>query len=226
MTGPSGRAQTRRELSAAALALFTDRGYEATTVDQIASTAGVARRTFFRYFPTKEDAIFPDHDATLARVAAMLESDDGVEPIAAVCQGIHEVLRMYIADPNVSVARYHLLRDVPVLRDRERAVVSRYQRLFTKHLLKHSASDSLTGPLLAEVAAAAVVAAHNHVLRRWLRGGGDGDATAQLEEALQLVRRQYGHTAPMHGGRKVIVTVADTDADRESIMDAVFSALD
>ena len=124
-------------MSAAALSLFADKGYEATTVDQIAAAAGVSRRTFFRYFPTKEDAVFPDHDATVARIEQMLEADRGAEPVAAVCRSIHEVLRMYTADPAVSLARYRLLREVPVLREREHAVVSRYQRLFTKHLLKH-----------------------------------------------------------------------------------------
>ena len=148
MAGVSGRARTRRELSAAALSLFADKGYEATTVDQIAAAAGVSRRTFFRYFPTKEDAVFPDHDATVARIEQMLEADRGAEPVAAVCRSIHEVLRMYTADPAVSLARYRLLRQVPVLREREHAVVSRYQRLFTKHLLKHPSDDSPTERLL------------------------------------------------------------------------------
>lgn len=205
--------------------MFADRGYEATTVDQIAAAAGVARRTFFRYFPTKEDAVFPDHDATVARIAAMLEADCGAEPMAAVCRGIHEVLRMYTADPAVALARYRLLREVPVLREREHAVVSRYQRLFTKHLLKYSASDTATDPLLAEVAAAAVVAAHNHVLRRWLRAGGSGDASAQLEEALHLVRDQCGNTASPGDRRRVVVTVAEPGTEPGAILDAVREAL-
>ena len=225
MAGVSGRARTRRELSAAALSLFADKGYEATTVDQIAAAAGVSRRTFFRYFPTKEDAVFPDHDATVARIEQMLEADRGAEPVAAVCRSIHEVLRMYTADPAVSLARYRLLREVPVLREREHAVVSRYQRLFTKHLLKHPSDDSPTERLLAEVEAAAVIAAHNHVLRRWLRADGVGDASSQLEEALQLVRRHRIETAPLGGPPTVVVTVAEACAGPESILEAVREAL-
>ncbi|KJS51550.1 TetR family transcriptional regulator, partial [Streptomyces rubellomurinus subsp. indigoferus] len=45
----------------AAIRLFPERGYEQTTLDAIVSLAGVCRRPFFRYFPAKEDVVFPDH---------------------------------------------------------------------------------------------------------------------------------------------------------------------
>lgn len=64
----------RRELAAAAMELFATKGYEATTVDEIAAAAGVARRTFFRHFRSKEEAIFPDHDDTLIRAEAVLNA--------------------------------------------------------------------------------------------------------------------------------------------------------
>lgn len=54
------RRHTRDALAAAALDLFEERGFAATTVDDIAERADVARRTFFRYFPTKEAVLFPD----------------------------------------------------------------------------------------------------------------------------------------------------------------------
>ncbi|GFJ86453.1 TetR family transcriptional regulator [Phytohabitans rumicis] len=68
----TGKPRVREDLTAAAIALFLKRGYDETTVDEIAEAAGVARRTFFRYFRTKEDAVFPDHDDCLARVEAVL----------------------------------------------------------------------------------------------------------------------------------------------------------
>ena len=191
------RHRVRQDLSAAAMRLFATNGYEGTTVDEIAAAAGVARRTFFRHFRSKEEVIFPDHDDTLVRVEAVLDSADPQEhPLDTVCRGITEVLRMYAESPDVSVERYRLTREVPALREHEIASVARYDRLFTRYLLgqfdeaAHRAGDD--DPLLAEVAASAVVAAHNHVLRRWLRADGKGDVEAQLVHAFEVIREAFG----------------------------------
>ncbi len=191
------RLKMRRELAAAAMELFATKGYEATTVDEIAGAAGVARRTFFRHFRSKEEAIFPDHDDTLVRAEAVLNAAPAHEhPLDTVCRGIKEVMKMYAAKPAVSVARYKLTREVPTLREAEIASVARYERLFTRYLLGHfDERDHHVGnddPLLAEVAASAVVTAHNHVLRRWLRAGGQGDVEAQLDRAFAIVRDTFG----------------------------------
>ncbi|MER5636582.1 TetR family transcriptional regulator [Kitasatospora sp. NPDC002227] len=207
------RLQMRQDLAAAAMELFATQGYEETTVDQIAAAAGVARRTFFRYFRSKEEAIFPDHDDTLVRVADLLASADYEEhPLDVVCRGIKEVLRMYASTPGVSVARYQLIRQVPALREREIAVVSRYERLFTRYLLgRFDAAEEIPpgwqrggddDSMLAEVSAAAVVAAHNHVLRRWLRAGGLGDPEAQLDHSFEVIRNTFWATAPRGSRRR------------------------
>lgn len=191
------RLKMRRELATAAMELFATKGYEATTVDEIAAAAGVARRTFFRHFRSKEEAIFPDHDDTLVRAEAVLNAAPAHEhPLDTVCRGIKEVMRMYAASPAVSVERYRLTREVPTLREREIASVARYERLFTRYLLGHfderDHHDGNDDPLLAEVAASAVVTAHNHVLRRWLRAGGEGDVEGQLDHAFAIVRETFG----------------------------------
>ncbi|MHA6763510.1 TetR family transcriptional regulator [Streptacidiphilus sp. PAMC 29251] len=215
------RQQMRQDLAAAAMELFANQGYEETTVDQIAAAAGVARRTFFRYFRSKEEAIFPDHDDTLIRVADLLAGADPAEhPLDVVCQGIKEVLRMYAATPGVSVARYRLIRQVPTLREREIAVVARYERLFTRYLLGRfdTAGQSSGGwergvgddAMLAEVSAAAVVAAHNHVLRRWLRSGGGGDVEPQLDHAFEVIRRTFW------GGASQAQPQAQTQTQRQA----------
>jgi len=241
------RLKMRRELAAAAMELFATKGYEATTVDEIAAAAGVARRTFFRHFRSKEEAIFPDHDDTLIRAEAVLNAAPAHEhPLDTVCRGIKEVMRMYAAAPEISVARYKLTREVPTLREAEIASVARYERLFTRYLLGHfdehaHADDANDDPLLAEVAASAVVTAHNHVLRRWLRAGGQGDVEAQLDHAFAIVRKTFGTgigagrgsapkpaatapaTASAHG--EVLVTVARTDAPLDEVMRTIEEAL-
>ncbi|GGW24935.1 TetR family transcriptional regulator [Streptomyces xantholiticus] len=212
------RLKMRRELAAAAMELFATKGYEATTVDEIAAAAGVARRTFFRHFRSKEEAIFPDHDDTLVRAEAVLNAAPPHEhPLDTVCRGIKEVMRMYASSPAVSVERYRLTREVPTLREREIASVARYERLFTRYLLGHfderDHHDGNDDPLLAEVAASAVVTAHNHVLRRWLRAGGQGDVEAQLDHAFAIVRDTFG--SGIGAGRKHAAVMADAAAAEE-----------
>jgi AcrR family transcriptional regulator len=239
------RLKMRRELAAAAMELFATKGYEATTVDEIAAAAGVARRTFFRHFRSKEEAIFPDHDDTLIRAEAVLNAAPLHEhPLDTVCRGIKEVMRMYAARPEISVARYKLTREVPTLREAEIASVARYERLFTRYLLGHfdehaHDDDANDDPLLAEVAASAVVTAHNHVLRRWLRAGGQGDVEAQLDHAFAIVRKTFGtgigagrSTAPkppapatVSTQGEVLVTVARTDAPLDEVMRTIEQAL-
>lgn len=238
------RLKMRRELAAAAMELFATKGYEATTVDEIAAAAGVARRTFFRHFRSKEEAIFPDHDDTLIRAEAVLNAAPAHEhPLDTVCRGIKEVMRMYAAQPEISVARYRLTREVPTLREAEIASVARYERLFTRYLLGHfderaHADDANDDPLLAEVAASAVVTAHNHVLRRWLRADGQGDVESQLDHAFAIVRRTFGTgigagrstaataaPATVSAQGEVLVTVARTDAPLDEVMRTIEQAL-
>ncbi|WP_030686478.1 TetR family transcriptional regulator [Streptomyces globisporus] len=248
------RLKMRRELATAAMELFATKGYEATTVDEIAATAGVARRTFFRHFRSKEEAIFPDHDDTLVRAEAVLNAAPPHEhPLDTVCRGIKEVMKMYAGSPAVSVERYRLTREVPTLREREIASVARYERLFTRYLLGHfderDHHDGNDDPLLAEVAASAVVTAHNHVLRRWLRAGGEGDVEAQLDHAFAIVRETFGSgigarpaaagsttAAPAEPAPQtpaatasttgdVVIAVARTDAPLDEVMRTIQQAL-
>jgi AcrR family transcriptional regulator len=64
--------RTRRALADAAMRLFAERGYEDTTIADLAASAEVSLRTFYSYFPAKEDVLFADLDA---RLAAMSELD-------------------------------------------------------------------------------------------------------------------------------------------------------
>jgi AcrR family transcriptional regulator len=172
---PEGRAEVRRELVAAAVRLFRTRGYEETTVDDIAAAAGVGRRTFFRYFPSKEDAISPDHEVGLARIAEVFATAHPTEPTSRlVVRAGETVFQLYADDPQLSVERFRLTHEVAALRDRESARVDHYRRLFTRRLRERFAGEP-DGDLRAAVTGAAVVAAHNLALRAWLAGGGRPD---------------------------------------------------
>lgn len=189
---PPAKPPMRDALVAAAFRLFLERGYEQTTVDDIVALAGVGRRSFFRYFPSKEDVVFPDHEGCLADMTAFLAaSDPGAEPVRRVCDAARLVLRMYAENPTFSVQRYRLTRQVPGLRAYELSVVWRYERALAAYLRGRYAGRP-DGTLHADVLAAAVVAAHNNALRSWLRSDGQGDAGETVDHALGHVQAAFG----------------------------------
>ncbi|HEY0816634.1 MAG TPA: TetR family transcriptional regulator [Pseudonocardia sp.] len=196
-----GRAEVRRELVAAAVDLFTDRGYDETTIDDIATSAGVGRRTFFRYFRSKEDGISPDHEAGLARVAEVFATAHAGEPtMSLVLRAGETVFELYTDDPQLSVRRFALTHRVPALRDRESAGVDHYRRLFTRHL--RARLGRADGDLRAAVIGASVVAAHNVALREWLAAGAPAAGVASL------IARFRG-VAELLPGDPGLTTVAD-----------------
>ncbi|MFE2262268.1 TetR family transcriptional regulator [Streptomyces griseosporeus] len=191
-----GRPPMREALVAAAFRLFLERGYEQTTVDDIVALAGVGRRSFFRYFPSKEDVVFPDHERCLADMTAFLAaSGEEHEPLARVCDAARLVMRLYTENPAFSVQRYRLTKQVPGLRAYELSVVWRYERAFAEYLRGRFAGRP-DGTLRADVIAAAVVAAHNNALRSWLRSDGEGDASDAVDRALGYVQSAFGEPAP------------------------------
>src|SRR5262245_66130593 len=72
------KAKTRLAIEDAALALFDEQGYEATTVEEIAARAEVSTTTFFRYFPSKAEVLLDDHAQRLPALhEAILERPVG-----------------------------------------------------------------------------------------------------------------------------------------------------
>jgi AcrR family transcriptional regulator len=206
----AGQPNTRERLVSAAFELFEERGYEAASVDEIAARAQVGRTTAFRQFGSKEALIFPDHEALLRRADERLSNTHAEALPAEVVAVATSVFEHYLAEGDRARTRYRLTRSVPALRDFETAVVSRYARLFTKHLRAAQTGD-WTADLRAELFANAVVAAHNHVLRRWLRGDVP-NPRSDLAEALAA-------TWPIYrgGGGRTAVVVMSTDEPIESL---------
>ena len=131
-------------------------------------------------------------------MVADLAGQAAVSPVAAICSGVRVVFRSYVSDPQLSVRRYRLTRSVAALRDRELASVRKYDRTFSRYVRErlHGQFPAAQVSLRSDVIAATVVAAHNAVLREWLRAGGDYDPMPELEAAFDWVIHTF-ETAPM-----------------------------
>ncbi|UOX90976.1 TetR/AcrR family transcriptional regulator [Amycolatopsis sp. FBCC-B4732] len=196
----------KERLVEAAFALFAERGYDHTTIDDITERAGVGRTTFFRTFRAKEDVIFPDHEVLLQAIEARLAGSTGPTALLAVTEGTRLVLRHYLAEGELARTRYRLTRSVPALRDREISGLQQYQRLF-RGFLHHWMGGGEDTALRAELMAGAVVTTHNHVLRRWLRGQSD-DAEAEFDAAMAETVDLF--TRPEDDGETSIVVFRTT----------------
>ncbi len=86
------RGDTRAHVEQAALDLFTRKGFDQVIIDDVAAAAGISRRTFFRYFATKADAVWGDFAAHVHRLQHSLASADPAQPVlATVCAAYVEV---------------------------------------------------------------------------------------------------------------------------------------
>ncbi len=208
------RTHTHAQAVDAAIELFSRKGFEQTTVEEIADAAQVSRATFFRRFRSKEDVIFADHELLLEEVVVMLAEtrpearasqesartsesawDPAIDPYVEVCRAARLVFDHHVGQRETSLARHKLLQQVPALRDRELVTTHRYERAFT-HYLRDTLPPDRSITTISIAFSAAVVAVHNAILRRWLRNP-HLDLRPELEEAFADLRRVA--TTPLPG---------------------------
>lgn len=164
--------------------LFAERGFEAVTVDEIASAANVSRRTFFRYFPTKEDVFFGRRRAQLASLEAELSMKPkrGEAPFDCVRRSLLAVARLHVESKAEILAEHHILAGSPVLLAGD---LEWDRRAF--ELLAATLGREGCDPKRARLAAGAVIGALRVVIESWVSSGGRGDLLAEGAEALDLL---------------------------------------
>ncbi|OZD08188.1 TetR family transcriptional regulator [Rhodococcus sp. 06-235-1A] len=183
---PDESTDFRLTVATAALDLFSVKGYESTTVDDIAGASGISRRTFFRQFRAKEDVVFADHEILLEQAGAFLDSNEG-DPWQAVCDAAQQVYERFSDWLEMSRLRYQVVHRNPALRDREIVTVFRYDRLFVEYL-QRALPDHPHLEILQF--SASVTATHNYILRRMIRDGLP-TSVGDLRSALAQVRAQF-----------------------------------
>jgi AcrR family transcriptional regulator len=161
---PRNGEHVRRRLQEAALALYRERGYDATTAAEIAAAAGVTERTYFRHFPDKREVLFDGEDifsATLAQAIADVPGD--VPPLKVLAQALATMLPLLELNRPFAVPRSELIAAHPALRERELAKVATVQ---------HAATQALTArgipPRQATLAAQVALAAFTQALNQWV----------------------------------------------------------
>jgi AcrR family transcriptional regulator len=179
------RLRTRRTIQAQALRLFADKGFQATTIEEIAAAAEMAPRTFFRYFPTKEEVVFwSEYPPMLAGFVARRPDDEPA--LEALQHGIVDGLAaVWDQDGERTLERLRLAFRTPALHPR-----MRQQQAHWAAELAETLADRLgerPDALEVRAAAAAVAAAVWVAAEEWQAQDGEGDLGALIDQALGTV---------------------------------------
>jgi AcrR family transcriptional regulator len=184
------KARTREAIIDAALDLFASKGFEATTIEDIAAAADVSPRTFFRYFESKVDLVMARNEAHGDKIGPRILARPASEgPLEAMRQALQQTMRELLDDPSV-VRELQVMLSTPTLRNRAREhfyeeeaelVTAFAARLGTR-------DDDRTANIMASAAAGAIWA----VIERWLAEGSEVERLApMIDEAFTLLEQGF-----------------------------------
>jgi TetR/AcrR family transcriptional regulator, regulator of mycofactocin system len=163
---PAGRTRVER----AALDLFTLRGFENVTSDEVADAAGISRRTFFRYFATKADAVWGDFAGHVARLEGLLAATDpGAPVLASVCAAYVEVNDYPEAELPLLRERMRLILGEPALLAHSQLRYAEVDRVVAGHVAERT--GTAPGDLVPRLVAASTRAAATTAFEAWLSDG-------------------------------------------------------
>jgi len=185
------KARTRDALRDAALERFHRDGFEQTTIEDIADACEVSPRTFFRYFPTKEDVLFSDADERCGRLLTTIAAQPpDVGPLPALLAGALAVADDYGAERARLVLRKRVLTSSPQLRASSAERQRGWEDAAVQLLAQRAAAQELdASPFELRLVVATGLAALRVALDEWL----DGDDTCDIAQLVGEAFRRVGY---------------------------------
>lgn len=185
----SRKMKTFHRIQEEAIRLFLAKGYEETTVEEIAAAAGVSHMTVFRHFPTKESIVLTDEYDAL--IAAAIGQRPATEPVLdSIERAIVETLREIPAgDYDLFLARTRLTLQTPALQARLWANVMETQRVLVEALRERGGVPD--NDLELQVIAAAAALISGVAALRWIEQGGNEPLTDLVTDAFAAARRAF-----------------------------------
>ncbi|KIG13262.1 Transcriptional regulator, TetR family protein [Enhygromyxa salina] len=179
--------QTREALALAAFTLFQSKGYEATTVAEIARAAEVSRRTFFRYYATKDALLFVDNSDNLERFKELLATlGPDEDSFAHVRRASLALAKEYMRDRDQILARARIIESSPVLSKQERQQDMLWEQAIAESLLAVYEAPTPIAQRRARMLAGATFGAMRATMIEWHNLDGLADLPRLMREALDL----------------------------------------
>lgn len=193
MTSPSlwerQRAAAQEEIVDAALKLFLDQGFDATTIDQIVAVVGISRRSFFRYFGTKEDVVLGDlvsRGAAIAEALSARPRDEG--PWEALRAAMHESAESTMPDSQAGLALGRMLYETPSLHARHLEKRLRWQEMLVPLIAARLGGDQESATLRSSAIVSSALACLDAASQAWIASDGTRDLAVLYDEAVEAVR--------------------------------------
>ena len=183
------RQQTRQALISAAIRLFAEKGYDETTVAEITAAAGVSTKTFFNYFASKDEVLFPHLSSRIDGAAGIIEQRKPGETVAGVLvRAVEYMLAEASRDElaaGLASARLPMIMSVPAV---QAAALRRYFLAETRlaealhraypGILDMPEAAAIIGSLMGAVLAAALATME--------AGGSTGEVQAAARRAMDI----------------------------------------
>lgn len=170
----------RGRLAEAALELYSERGYEQTTVAEIAKRAGLTERTFFRHYADKREVLFAGAGELEGLfVGAVADAPEAAAPIDAVALGLDALCAAFAGRYAYARTRQAVITANAELRERELIKLASLSAALADALRRRGVSEPA-----ASLAAEAGVAVFKVGFERWLEAAGERDMAELVREAL------------------------------------------
>jgi AcrR family transcriptional regulator len=185
--------RTREQIIEAAMGLFAERGYHATTIADIASAADVAPRTFFSYFPSKEAVVFHNVDRDLDGLeSALRDRLRGETAFDALRRWIDAMYDQWMAEEDAALLRKRLCREDEGLANFQGGVMARIHELLLEAIATDlgEPQDALRPRLVAAAAMAALTSLEGSFDEKAAQRaqGAKAEALAVLDDAMLFLR--------------------------------------
>jgi TetR/AcrR family transcriptional regulator, regulator of mycofactocin system len=184
------RATSRAELEQAAFTLFATGGFDATTVDEIAAAAGIGRRTFFRYFPSKNDIPWGAFEQELDRMRVRLKACPPEVPLMdAIRVALIDFNRVAPAQVPLHRRLMELILRVPALLAHSTLRFTAWREVVAEFAAERTGlrQDDLAPQTIAHAVLGVAIAAYEH----WLDDPGS-DLGALLDDAMRQLGAAFG----------------------------------
>lgn len=184
--------RTRRTIERAALELFESRGFDATTIEDVAAAADIAPRTFFHYFRSKEEAVTSNYTSRLQQIVSVLDSGSkDQDPWGALRSAFMSAAGNYEAERGEMFRRFRIIQSNPSVAAHNLQAQAQWEEAVAHAVARWLDVDGAIDIRPRLIAGAALFALRAS-LRTWLADDGNSRLPDHLADAFDLLGQGLG----------------------------------